>query len=128
MHPLRLYEYTINQLQTDNLFLTIMGSTMKDSDLNSCSECQVGCKSIFNSVPMSILEKLDSFKSYHTYRKGETIFHQDTPCFGIHCVKSGSVKVFTCEEDGREIIHRLGTVGDLLGHDSIFGKKRYFES
>ncbi len=63
----------------------------------------------------------------HHYRRSEMIYHQETPCFGIHFLKSGSVKLFTQEEDGREIIHKIATPGECLGAGGFFTNKNHAE-
>ena len=101
---------------------------MKSNNKGPCSECPAHCASLFNDLPTSELEKIMQKKSVHHFRKGEIIYHQDTSCFGVHCLESGTVKIFTQEEDGKEIINRISKAGDLLGHTSLFGEKKYRES
>lgn len=93
-----------------------------------CTECPALCSSIFKALGSEKIQELASYKSIHHFRKGEIIFHQDTPTFGIHCIQSGTVKLFTQEEDGKEIINRLARPGDFIGHSSAFGLKHYAES
>jgi CRP-like cAMP-binding protein len=57
------------------------------------------------------------------YKKGETLFHEGTPSFGLYWINTGTVKVFTADPDGREVILRLASAGDIFGHGYIFGEK-----
>jgi CRP-like cAMP-binding protein len=82
----------------------------------------------FQVLPKENFQKLLNTKTVHHFRKGEMIYHQETPCFGLHCIESGTVKLFTQEEDGKEIISRIAKKGDLIGHTSIFCRKNYIES
>lgn len=92
-----------------------------------CSDCPALCLTSLKHLSENDLQKLAQNKMIHHYRKGEIIFHQDTPCFGLHCIQSGSVKLFTQEEDGKEIINRLARPGDFIGHSSALGNKTYIE-
>jgi CRP-like cAMP-binding protein len=101
---------------------------MKQKNHYLCSECSAHCKSHFSSLNEQSIEDLAKKKSLHTFRKGEVIFHQETSCFGIHCIQSGSIKLYTVAEDGKEIINRIANPGDFIGLSSAFGFKKYVES
>lgn len=101
---------------------------MKSQKNCVCTECSALCLTSLKNLSGDDLKNLSLLKTMHHYRKGEIIFHQDTPSFGLHCIQSGSIKLFTQEEDGKEIIKRLAHAGDFIGHSSAFGSKSYVES
>lgn len=92
-----------------------------------CSDCPALCLTSFKNLNTDELQKLAQMKTIHHYRKGEMIYHQDTPSFGLHCIQSGTVKLYTQEEDGKEIINRLAKTGNFIGHSSALGEKSYTE-
>jgi CRP-like cAMP-binding protein len=94
----------------------------------SCFGCPAHGNSLFCQLPKAELEKIEEIKTTQLYRKGEMIFHQESPSYGLHCIDAGTVKLFTQEADGKEIIHRISKTGDLLGACSVFGNKSHFES
>jgi CRP-like cAMP-binding protein len=54
------------------------------------------------------------------YKKGQTLFVQGNPSFGIYYIESGKVKTSKVSDDGKELIVRLIRKGDLLGHHHLF--------
>lgn len=54
------------------------------------------------------------------YKKGDIIYHEDTPSNGLYFVISGIIKVYNLDDNGKEIILRLAGPGDILGHHFIF--------
>lgn len=71
------------------------------------------------------------FKNYETkktYHKGEVLYHENTPSFGIFCVRSGTVKIFTTDRNGKEVILKLASRGDLFGHGYFTGSKMHINT
>lgn len=93
-----------------------------------CKDCNVFSSSLFSRLHEDELKKIHEVKTFHFFNRGEIIFHQESPCLGIFCIESGSVKLYSQEEDGREIINKLQNGGDILGHTGLFGKQQYIES
>ncbi len=101
---------------------------MKLSQKCLCKNCNVFSSSLFSRLHEDELKKIHEVKTFHFFNRGEIIFHQESPCLGIFCIESGSVKLYTQEEDGREIINKLQKGGDILGHTGLFGRQQYIES
>ena len=53
--------------------------------------------------------------SVRTYRKGETIFEQDTPSDAFYTIASGRVKIFKLLPTGKDMILEVFGAGDPLG-------------
>lgn len=53
------------------------------------------------------------------YSKGQTIYDDDRSVLGFYYIHSGAVKIYSNEENGQEIILKLATSGDLIGHDFL---------
>jgi CRP-like cAMP-binding protein len=55
------------------------------------------------------------------YKKNHVLFHQSLPGSGVFYILEGAVKIFTLEENGKEIIHKLLPAGELVGLETLFG-------
>ena len=62
------------------------------------------------------------------YQKGEVIYYEDTPSFGLYYISSGTVKIYTSDTNGREIILRLASKKDIFGHRYLMNEKIHVES
>lgn len=68
---------------------------------------------------------LNSQKNANLYKKGQNLFLEGNPPFGLFCVHSGKVKLTKVSSDGKETIVRLASSGDVLGHRSLFSDSPY---
>ncbi len=62
------------------------------------------------------------------FNKGEIIYHEETPSFGLYLVLSGIIKVYTSDDSGKEIILRLAGPGDIIGHHFLFKNITHIDS
>lgn len=90
-----------------------------------CSSCPSIEKGIFCNMSSGELASLSEHKVENTYKKGQTLFVEGNPPYGIYCVSNGNVKVTKMGENGKESIVRIATGGDVLGHRSLFTEKHY---
>jgi CRP-like cAMP-binding protein len=93
--------------------------------LTSCEHCPSQAKGIFCDLESSTLAEVARHKVLNSYKKGQTIFFQGNPPFGIYCVANGKIKVSKVGQDGKESILRIAGPGDVLGHRSLFGRENY---
>jgi CRP-like cAMP-binding protein len=91
----------------------------KVTNTQSCENCQWHEKSIFCGVKNSSLDPIASKKILNFYKKGQTLFIQGNPSFGIYCIKTGKVKISKICHDGKEIIIRISGPGDVIGHQNL---------
>ncbi|MCO5167411.1 MAG: Crp/Fnr family transcriptional regulator [Planctomycetes bacterium] len=68
---------------------------------------------------------LEQGRSERVYRPGEVIFHQGSPCFGVHCVASGTVALRRVDAEGRSVITRLVHPHEALGVRTFFAGGTY---
>jgi CRP-like cAMP-binding protein len=61
----------------------------------------------------------------NSYKKGQTVFYQGNPLFGLYCVNSGKIKISKLGNDGKESIIRIAGPGDVLGHRSLFSNEKF---
>lgn len=90
-----------------------------------CEDCPSRGQGIFCELKSTDLADVSGHKVENTYKKGQTLFVQGNPPFGIYCVSKGNIKVTQIGEDGKEAIVRIATAGDVLGHRSIFTEQFY---
>lgn len=91
----------------------------------NCENCGSFGKGIFCDLEHAALEKVSQHKVMNFYKKGQTIFFQGNPPFGLYCVNSGKIKISKTGQEGKESIVRIAGPGDVLGHRSLFSKENY---
>jgi CRP-like cAMP-binding protein len=91
----------------------------------ACDHCESKDKGIFCQLEEVALTKVSANKVMNTYKKGQTIFFQGNPPFGLYCINSGKIKITTTGNDGKESILRIAGPGDVLGHRSLFSDDTY---
>ena len=91
----------------------------------NCENCESLKKSVFCSLKNSPLSDASSNKVMNFYKKGQTLYFQGNPAFGIYCINSGKIKVSKMENDGKEIILRIAGAGDVLGHQNLYTNENY---
>ncbi|MEX1098820.1 MAG: cyclic nucleotide-binding domain-containing protein, partial [Bacteriovoracaceae bacterium] len=90
-----------------------------------CESCVSLTKGIFCGLKEPELVDVSKHKVSNHYKKGQTLFVQGNPPFGIYCVNKGNVKVTQVAPDGKESIVRIATSGDVLGHRSLLTDQYY---
>ena len=91
----------------------------------SCENCSSLGRGIFCDLEHASLDKVTNHKVMNYYKKGQTIFFQGNPPFGLYCVNSGKIKISKIGNEGKESILRIAGPGDVLGHRSLFCKENY---
>jgi CRP/FNR family transcriptional regulator, cyclic AMP receptor protein len=62
------------------------------------------------------VERISYRKNTRVYKKGEAVFLENTPIFGLFFIKKGQVKVVSTGFKGKVQIVRLAGDGHILGH------------
>lgn len=96
-------------------------------DIN-CINCESRGKGVFRCSELSSLEYMSSNKTVNLYKRGQNLFLQGNPPFGLYCINSGKIKVTKLGRGGKETIVRIATSGELLGHRSLFSDSPYSAS
>lgn len=94
----------------------------------NCSHCQSRMHGIFCTLKQNELTSLSLEKNSNTYKKGQTLFLEGNPSFGIYCISHGKIKVSKTGANGKETIIRIATEGDVLGHQNVFSHSIHNES
>lgn len=90
-----------------------------------CDTCPGRADSIFCELEGAALAELDQSKNANVYKKGQNLFLEGNPAFGLFCLHSGKVKVTKTNSEGNETIVRLISSGDVVGHRSLFSSAPY---
>lgn len=99
-----------------------MASSIKNV---TCENCASKDKGIFCELEKVALSGVSHSKVTNTYKKGQVIFFQGNPPFGLYCINSGKIKLSRVGDDGKESIMRIASSGDVLGHRSLFSHENY---
>lgn len=84
-----------------------------------CSHCENKDKSVFCELEEKSLQQVSDQKIMNTYKKGQVLFHEGNPAFGVYCVSSGKIKLTKMSEAGKEIIMSISGPGDIVGSQHI---------
>lgn len=110
------------KLKTHGDFMSIGHN--KDS-LHKCDSCPSKNKSIFCLLKAEAAKDVDDHKVINFYKKGQTLFVQGNPPYGIYCLGKGNIKITQVGNDGKESIVRIASAGDIIGHRSVFTDQYY---
>lgn len=98
---------------------------MNQSQKDNCIVCPARHLGVFQSLEPELARLLNSSKRTFNFNKGQVIFYEDHPVFGIYCVNSGKIKIYRTTSDGKRKILRISGPGELIGHWSLFADKSY---
>lgn len=74
--------------------------------------------------PFEMLPIID-FSSSRQYEPGQIIFMQDEPATDVYFIKSGKVKIYRTDYDGKEQIVNMLQKNDMFPHQGLFRKGQY---
>ncbi len=95
---------------------------MNNNSSPDCYACLTQETSIFQNINDKYLALLNHYKRLGHYKKGQTLFHEGQPAFGIYCLKAGYVKLYKTGTDGHQHILRVVEPGELFGHLALFSR------
>lgn len=91
----------------------------------TCDQCVCLNKGIFCQLATPSMGDISANKVMNHYKKGQTLYLQGNPGFGLYCINSGKVKITKTGNDGKETIIRIAGPGDVLGHHNLFSEDNY---
>ena len=97
----------------------------RDANLPNCDSCPTRPESPFGVLSPVDLEMMNQCKTSNKYKKNQIIFYEGNKPFGIHCIKSGRLKLYRVGNDGREQIVRLVQPGDIVGFKDLISTHDY---
>lgn len=90
-----------------------------------CEHCPSYGKGIFCELKSHVLDDLSDHKVHNNYKRGQTLFMEGTPPFGLFCVSKGNIKLVKSDSNGKESLIRIVKEGDILGHRSLFSDQNH---
>jgi len=81
--------------------------------------CTCVTHGIFSELETKAKELVSMYKVMNQYKKGQTLFTEGAPNFGLYCINSGKIKVTKAASEERETILRIVGPGDVIGHQNI---------
>ena len=91
---------------------------MKTQKLD-CEHCSNREKSIFCKLEHEALQQVSEHKIMNLFKKGQVLFHEGNPAFGVYCISDGKVKLTKNGENGKETLLNIAGPGDLIGFQHI---------
>jgi CRP-like cAMP-binding protein len=85
-------------------------------------------QSILLNLPEEDLQLLTAHQTEQVYKKGEIIFREGAYPAGIFFIRSGKVKKYKLDKDGREQIIYVANKGELIGFHAVLAEGRYPDS
>lgn len=93
-----------------------------------CQFCKSRGDSLFEDLPEEELNALSEHKSCVTYKKGQTLFYEETRPMGVFCINHGKIKVYKMGSNGKEQILYIAKGGDFLGYRALLSEEFYAAS
>ena len=94
--------------------------------IEDCLTCKVREDRVFCNLSPSGIKSLNEIKSLAVYPKGAVLFVQGQPPRGVYVLCTGRVKLTVCSQDGRSLITRISTPGEVLGLAATLSGKPYY--
>ncbi|WP_241970394.1 helix-turn-helix domain-containing protein [Idiomarina seosinensis] len=85
-----------------------------------CNHCSMQSICVPAGLVSSDVELLDkSSREPHVYNKRTMVYSPDQPMHSLFAIKSGSVKCYTIDSEGKQQITSFHLAGDIIGMESI---------
>lgn len=81
--------------------------------------CTCVSRGIFCDLDEKSMDQVSKYKVMNHYKKGQILFTEGAPNFGLYCINSGKIKVTKSAGEGRETILRIVGPGDVIGHQNL---------
>lgn len=94
----------------------------------SCASCPVSSTTEWACINKEANVFLVQARRLTTYQVGETLFHQNDPSLGVHCLMSGLVILKRLDAFGTETAFRLLFPGQTCGWRSLFADQAHMAS
>lgn len=85
-------------------------------------------QSILDGLDQSAYDNLTRTITYHEYDKDDHLFKEGMTPAGIFFIRSGMVKKYKLDKEGREQVIYVANEGELVGYHAILAESRYPDS
>ncbi len=90
-----------------------------------CEACPSRGEGIFCELERQSLDDVSRHKITNVFKKGQTLFVEGSPPYGLYCISKGNIKITKTGENGKDAIVRVAKDGDILGHRSLFTNQAF---
>lgn len=90
-----------------------------------CVDCLHREKGPFGNLSPQELASLDRAKIFSRFARGQILFQEGNPALGVHCIRSGLVKIYKIGVAGRVQILRIVGPGSLLSYRALLAEEPY---
>jgi CRP-like cAMP-binding protein len=101
---------------------------MSISGLFSIDSWDFNSQTIFEGLESIVFKALTKTMTVHQYAKGEHLFKEGMTPAGIFYIKSGMVKKYKLDKEGREQIIYVANKGELVGYHAVLAETKYPDS
>src|SRR5437764_15360009 len=88
---------------------------------HKCTGCEMRGVGFFCDLKPRVLTVFESLKITNTYPKGATLFTEGEEANGVYMLCKGRVKLSAYSSDGKALILRIASAGDILGLSAAIG-------
>lgn len=93
--------------------------------LDNCIACPVREEHLFCNLSMPALQKLNEIKSTAIYPKSAILFIEGQQPRGVFVLCAGKVKLSTSSSEGKTLITKVSSAGDVLGLNAAISNHPY---
>lgn len=86
---------------------------------HKCPECGLQESGFFCCISGDSLNLFQVSKITNTYPSGSMLFIEGQPANGVYILCQGSVKLYTCSQDGKVVILHIAKPGEILGLSAV---------
>jgi CRP-like cAMP-binding protein len=101
---------------------------MSISGLFSIDSWDFNSQTIFDGLDSSVYHTITKTMTPHHYAKGDHLFKEGMMPAGIFYIKSGMVKKYKLDKEGREQIIYVANKGELVGYHAVLAESGYPDS
>jgi len=76
-------------------------------------------------LPAAVSDALEKVTLTNSYPTGAVLFAEGQAARGIYIVRRGRVKLSVCARDGKTLIMRIATAGEMLGVAAVISAREY---
>lgn len=93
--------------------------------MSKCENCPNAGKHAFCSLGQESRSFLESSSIVMEYPRGNILFREGDRCSAVFVICSGRVKISAASHEGRTLILRIASAGDVLGMGAAISDKEY---
>jgi CRP/FNR family transcriptional regulator len=93
--------------------------------VESCQKCTLKHDDYFCNLSLQVLKYFNGISHQTTFPGGATLFVEGQASRGVYLLCSGKVKMSTSSRDGKVLILKMATAGDILGLSAVASGQPY---